>query len=476
MVGAGLAGLRCAERLADVVDVVLLEAQDRVGGRCWSSRGWASGQVAEHGGELIEEGQDHVLRVIAELDLTLESRSGGPRGVRMLREGRLLDAADIRGLGEVLRRLGSVRDALGPVTYLNPSRELRELDEMTAHDWIDASVDGGVGSDLGAALEHSTQVTLGASTRALSAVSLVHMWLGLPEIHETTGGFPVGHGGDADPGDDLSFADTAVSAVVDVFHVAGGNDLIAEGLASRLPPGCLRLESPVSSVVRGSDGRYAVSVAGDKGVHVADHVVMAIPIPAMRRLDLTDAGLSELRHRSIAEIPMGTHSKLLMQLDLRPSAHPEWPGAALVDDPCLVAWDTSQGQPGESGILTLFTADPAFTSAGHAHGAADDASRRIARELVARVAPGLEAYAVGDMWLDSWRDDPWTEGSYASFAPGQYSRYAGFLGQAEGGIHFAGEHTSLASWGYLDGAVASGERAAAEVLDALGIAANPLRD
>jgi len=43
------------------------------------------------------------------------------------------------------------------------------------------------------------------------------------------------------------------------------------------------------------------------------------------------------------------------------------------------------------------------------------------------------------------------------------------LSQPEGGIHFAGEHTSLSSPGYLDGAVGSGYRAAGEVLSSLGV-------
>ncbi len=153
------------------------------------------------------------------------------------------------------------------------------------------------------------------------------------------------------------------------------------------------------------------------------------------------------------------------------SSNTTWPGVAIVDDPAVVAWDTSQGQQGSSGILTLFTADRAFTSSAGAHGLADRESRHRAEQLIAQVAPGLEAHSIGDMWLDSWKEDPWTRGSYAGFAPGHDARYAGYLSQPEGNIHFAGEHTSLASWGYLEGAIVSGERAAAEVIEALGTSA-----
>jgi monoamine oxidase len=55
IVGAGLAGLACADRLrARGVVASVYEASDRVGGRCFSLRGFFPGQVAERGGELID--------------------------------------------------------------------------------------------------------------------------------------------------------------------------------------------------------------------------------------------------------------------------------------------------------------------------------------------------------------------------------------------------------------------------------------
>ena len=60
-------------------------------------------------------------------------------------------------------------------------------------------------------------------------------------------------------------------------------------------------------------------------------------------------------------------------------------------------------------------------------------------------------------------------GSYAGFGPGQYTDFWGFLGLREGPVHFAGEHTSTFSQGYLNGGVESGERAAREVMNALGV-------
>ena len=44
-----------------------------------------------------------------------------------------------------------------------------------------------------------------------------------------------------------------------------------------------------------------------------------------------------------------------------------------------------------------------------------------------------------------------------------------------GGLHFAGEHTSSAAQGYMEGGCESGERAATEVLSALGVTARTPR-
>ena len=64
--------------------------------------------------------------------------------------------------------------------------------------------------------------------------------------------------------------------------------------------------------------------------------------------------------------------------------------------------------------------------------------------------------------------NPWTLGSYSYVRVGQYQRFAGAEGAVVGSCHFAGEHTSIDAQGYLEGAVESGERAAREVLAAVG--------
>ena len=82
--------------------------------------------------------------------------------------------------------------------------------------------------------------------------------------------------------------------------------------------------------------------------------------------------------------------------------------------------------------------------------------------------PGMRDSFNGRSWLDSWVDDPWVKGSYAAFLPGQWTSLFGYMGRPHGNVHFAGEHTSTYSQGYLNGGVETGLRAARAVINATG--------
>src|SRR6185437_13957670 len=73
VIGAGLAGTTAAYRLArSGVQVRLYEARDRIGGRCWTARGFADGQTAEHGGEFIDTRHVHIRQLARQLGLQLD--------------------------------------------------------------------------------------------------------------------------------------------------------------------------------------------------------------------------------------------------------------------------------------------------------------------------------------------------------------------------------------------------------------------
>ena len=88
-------------------------------------------------------------------------------------------------------------------------------------------------------------------------------------------------------------------------------------------------------------------------------------------------------------------------------------------------------------------------------------------EIVEPVLPGVSAQWDGNVTVDHWPSQPWARGSYSYYKPGQYTAFGTAEEEISGACHFAGEHTTQDFQGYLQGAVFSGERAAAEVLDAI---------
>ena len=86
VIGAGLAGLTCAYRLQQAgVRATIYEANSRLGGRCWTRRGdFAEGQIAEHGGELIDQGHTAIRQLAQELRLPLDNQlSAEPNGTEV---------------------------------------------------------------------------------------------------------------------------------------------------------------------------------------------------------------------------------------------------------------------------------------------------------------------------------------------------------------------------------------------------------
>ena len=254
------------------------------------------------------------------------------------------------------------------------------------------------------------------------------------------------------------------------YHVRGGNDQIVHALAAQLPDGAVRLDAPLEALVERADGSYGMRFGGIAGEVVADRVVLALPFTTLRRVDLGRAGLSAKKRRCIDELGMGTNAKVLMQFERRPQAYGDWNGYLVSDAPFLYTWESTLGEPGRRSIVTTYfggRSGAAGLRAREPH--APTLEREVRRNLHslgqggATGLGGIRRGFAGRAWTDRWVSDPWARGSYAAYLPGQYTRYYGFAGKPEGAIHFAGEHTATANQGFLEGAVASGERAAEEI-------------
>ncbi len=442
IVGAGLAGLTCAHRLARAghASIVYEANPERIGGRCWTARGFRDGQVAEHGGEFIDTSQVHIRRLVRELGLRLEDarrplRPQGGLTTRYFFDGERRSPSEVwRGWHLLTDRAARDARRVGPYLHAVKGAAAREIDEMTAREWLDAAAPGDGHRLLRQAVAQYMAEEYGLDVSRLSGFNMVYEF------------GPRGSGSD------------------ERFTVHGGNDLIVAGLAERLPAGTVRRDAPLTAM-RGTGARYELEVAGR--CESADIVVLCLPFTALRRVDLTGSGLRPHKRRCIRDLGMGTNSKVLIQFRRHFRHYDRWDGQFY--DRRIDTWDSSLGEPGRSGLLTVYSGGRAGTSypGKRAHGEAPPDVVDGTIGSIERAVPGLGRGFNGRAWLDVWARDPYTHGSYAAFMPGQFTRYWGNVGRAEGNVHFGGEHTQTVGQGYMEGAVASGERCAREVLSKL---------
>jgi monoamine oxidase len=466
VVGAGLAGTTAAYRLArSGVQVRLFEARDRIGGRCWTARGFADGQTAEHGGEFIDTRHVHLRGLAAELGLPLDDLwKGGVNGAvsPSWLNGHYFHYATVNAqLNRIsaavtaqARRVGVVGadGKASDVAYSSgtATAEARQMDQLNMREWIDQHVPG-VPEDVKTFLDQTMSGWYGLDMAGLSALNWID-FLVIP--------YP---GGD------------------ERWHVRHGNDQVPVLAAKALPAGAVQLESPLQALIKRADGRYELRFGGSAPSRpvIADHVILTIPWTTLRDVDLEGAGLSSYRMTAIRELGMGTDVKLLLQYRRRPATFKvhgaPWSGTVNYANPNYQTWDSAPTEPGTAGLITVYaggSGSKAFASPSYHAPAPQDLTTTVLGQIN-DVVPGTNNAFNGKAWLDYWTGDPWTRGSYAAYIPGQVTKYWGYAGIPEGNVHFAGEHTSTYSQGFLNGGVESGQRAAIEVLIALGLPVPP---
>jgi monoamine oxidase len=180
----------------------------------------------------------------------------------------------------------------------------------------------------------------------------------------------------------------------------------------------------------------------------AARVVFAVPASTMRQIDITPR-LSRPKEQAIAQLSYYDGIRVLLQVK-----RPFWKaaglsGAARTDRATEIS-DATNEQIGSARRILAAT-----TEGGTASVAAGV-------DLVAEAFPAIRS-EVEKGTVHHWSAEPWTRGAFAVYRPGQMTTLMPALASAEGGLHFAGEHTSV--WtGWMEGALESGERAAREVL------------
>jgi monoamine oxidase len=472
IVGAGIAGLVTAMRLRDAgIDAVVYESSNRVGGRMHSERRyWDDGQHTEWCGAMVDTTHATIHSLARRFGLgLLDTYSGRPPRARdtcYIGDAYYSMADADRDFAKIYPIL---QDQLGRVdattTYANATPTARRLDLMSMRDWIERYVPGGVASRLGRLIKEAYRNEYGREIEELSALNLV-LQLGQQTTFAKNRQLNV-----------LGYSDQR-------YILAAGSQALPEAIAARLPAGRVRLGYRLHGLRRTSRGAYELHFDRDgvPDVVYADRVVLAIPFIALRALDYSGAGFDSAKINAIENLGYGYHTKLHLQFDRRAwmrSSHP-WPepttGQIWTTLPVQSALDYSLGQRGREGLIEVFTAagpamldTPPMPYAQITQSSAVERHVRRFFEQLDRIWPGVSETWNGKATFGNPQADPNILASYSCWLVGQCTTIAGHEARAQGRVYFAGEHTSVAYQGFMEGGAESGLRAAGEILAAYGI-------
>ena len=440
VVGAGFAGLTAALRLhQNGRSVVVLEARDRVGGRVWTQN-LSDGRPVDRGGAWLAPQHDAAFALAREFGVS--TYKTWVKGSHLLvSEGRILPYT---GLIPKISPLAVVTIALAqakldwtskrvPLDAPWTAKRAALWDSRTVAWWLEkARIRTKAGHDL------FEMAVRGLFTGDLSETSFLHL-LFLVRAHGSINTL-------------FSIKGGSQENMID-----GGAGSIARNVAADLGH-AVRLNAPVRSITQGVDH---VLVGADGLTVSARHVVVSVP-PVLALEIAFDPVLPEDRRVLYRSAVAGPESKTLVVYDA-----PFWRGDGFSGqsaEPNSVSEVTLDASPasGSPGVIASFTFGPVARRVDAL--GAEERRQAVLDALVARFGP--RAGSPTAFIETPWWTEAWTRGcSMAHYPPGILSTLGPLLRQPFRRVHWAGTETATKSHGAIDGAILSGQRAAAEILD-----------
>jgi monoamine oxidase len=442
VIGGGIAGLVSAFELKQAGhEVIILEAQNRVGGRVWTCRSFAPGLYAEFGAMRIPRVHELTLAYCDRFNLQLRPF--------------------VMGNPKTLVYVGGQR-----MTMDEAEREPTKLPfELAEHErgrtyadlWNEATKD---------VVERYRREGEGALVSIIEDYDRYSIREFLQDRGWSEGAIEL-YGV-------MSFREANMNAAVieqlreivgrafeDMQEIAGGFDLLPNGFYEHLKEN-VRFGANVHAIEQ-SDGSVTVRFKTESGrfSETADYAVCAIPFSILRDVEVTPS-FSRQKQKAIRELNYNPSTKVLFQTRSRFWERTDGivGGTTSTDLPIRRICYPSHSDPEEprGTLLASYT----WGQDALRWGGMDEETRlEEALEDVAKVHPEIaEEYEVGAS--HAWYNDRWARGAFALFEPEQETRLQDHIVQPEGRVYFAGEHCSL--WhAWIQGALESGIRAAQQI-------------
>jgi monoamine oxidase len=439
IVGAGFAGLAAAYRLKQAgLNVVVLEARKRVGGRSWSVR-MKDGTFVDFGGQWVGSTQERFYALIKEMGGETYLSPGA--GLTTLQRGilntdeyhRIRDDTDASFPGgdlyamakKAVNDLAMTVDREAPWTHADAAR----LDSITFAEWLRQNVENDGVRKLVA-----TEVGSVPSASA-EEISMLHLgWL----IRAC---------------DDLN----ALFGPAQADRVIGGTQTVARRVANKLGS-AIRLGQPVRKIEWSDRGAV---VRTDTLSVATRHVIVAIP-PNLAGAIEYEPSLPVNRVQVTQRWPQGLVIKVAM-IYPRPFWRDDGLAGTSYDHVSIMGETADSSNPesiSRAGVLTGFVySDNARTASVMAP---EDRKKLFLAEIARRFGP--KGLAPEYYHESNWSTDQWTRGCFTGFlTPGATALLGPAMRAPVGPIRWAGTETATHWPSFIDGAIRSGEREAAAI-------------
>ncbi|MBI2782124.1 MAG: flavin monoamine oxidase family protein [Chloroflexi bacterium] len=438
IIGGGMAGLVAGYELARAGhDPLILEAQNRVGGRVYTLRTFAPGLYAEAGAMRIPRVHDLTLGYIDHFGLPLRPFvMGNPRGLVYVGGRRLTAeqagvAPDELGFPVAPHERGRSHSAL----WDDATRELRA--------WIEADEDAG--------WERIRQEYDGYTIREFLEVrgfseGAIEMY-GVMNFVESGINNAVME----------EFREDFGKAYEDMQEIVGGSDNLPNAFYREIPDR-VRFGAEVHAIDQDPDG-VTVHFKTEAGRYAerGDYAIVTLPFSVLRQVEILTP-FSHEKQRAIRQLNYAASTKVLFQVRERIwEADDGIYGGATVTD--LPIRRMNYPTPDPSSPRGILLASYTWDQDAARWGAMDEETRlEEALDDVARIHPRIrDVYEVGAS--HAWYNDRFANGAFAMFEAGQQTQLQADIVRPEGRIYFAGEHCSLYH-AWIQGALESGLDAA----------------
>ena len=434
IVGAGIAGLNAAYQLKKLgLTSTVYEASGRTGGRMFTLKNhFGNNLTTDLGGEFVDANHEDILQLVKELKLECYDLRTDKLGKEVLYfNGQTYSEKDLAAvLQPYVPQLAKDIISLPVEMNYKNAVQIELLDNQSIKEYLNAI---GINGWLYNYLDVMLSREYGMEIEEQSALNFLIML-------DKTGDFYGEH---------------------EIYKIKGGSQHLTDAIYA-LVKDRVKLQHELLAI-KEQNNQYHLNFKNNKNnlTIKADYVILALPYSLLHNIKM-ELPMPEGKRKCIEEFGYGNSSKFIMGMKNKPWRADNKQGYTFTDELFGCGWDSTHMQPDEQASFTVFgggkSADIIFESSKE--------------ELVENFIPGInKIFAGADKMVGEkqikicWAKQPFAKAGYTSFKKGQYGTIAGWEAEPIGNIFFAGEHVSAQFQGFMNGAAATGRKAAEQIAE-----------